>query len=573
MNRNRIIRRVFFVKNVCISLLLLIMGCANSLPPPGGPEDKTPPVIRHYEPVNGTSNYHKKYVTFEFNKYMDKNKVNENVFVSPTVPIEYDWSGKELEVDFTKPLDSNTTYAVTLGTEYTDLKGNKPAEAFTLIFSTGNNIDSGMIKGTLYDKDPSGAYIFCYGLERINPDTLNFKHTKPLSVIQTGTNGKFEFKALKNGKYRLIAVRDKFKNGIYDEGVDDFGAAANDIFVKQDSAPLLNLKIGPPIDKIGPMLFRVGAVNSRRFIVDFSEDIDTSSVNKTYFSLKDSATQKPIGIVSANILPGEGSSRLDILAASALDTNIKWQFKVIHSDSATIRDTVGNPIVDSLSSVYFYSIAGADTIYPKIIKMPFKDSTQGVNPDENFDFIFNTSIEHDSIERKIKLTGLDTEQVLSYKIFWKDGNHFSVKPEKELLSDTWYILSFKTDSIFGTNGIAMKDTLISLHFKTKDIRSYGGISGTFTGNFTKQFNYYITLVSKDKSYRQTVRADSSGKWDFQKAPAGFYTLEIFQDKDGNGKYSFGDAYPFKFGEPFLVIAQEFEIKPRWKVEGMTIDLQ
>ncbi|MCL5990849.1 MAG: Ig-like domain-containing protein [Bacteroidetes bacterium] len=549
-----------------IILIFIISGCANPQPPSGGPPDKTPPEIISYEPANGTLNFKGNSITIEFNKYMNKNEVNDNVFISPNVLFNLDWSGKELEIKLREELSPNTTYALTLGTEYSDTRQNKPAEAFSLIFSTGNVIDSGIVRGRLYGKDPSGVFIFCYKIDSINADTLNPSHTKPYSRIQVGSNGNFEFHALKDGLYRFFAVRDKFKDGIYDNGMDDFGAAPNDVLLRQDSASNINLKIGTAIDKAGPILNNAEAISNRRLILEFNENIDTLSVDKSLFEISDSTKKYDFGIESANISSKDGNY-VELFSKNELDTSIKWFVTV----KGGLKDSAGNFISDSNNRTYFYSLAEQDTIEPKIIKQPFKDSTFNVSPEQSFDFIFNIAMQQGILD-KIKFRMPEGSKEIPFDAYWKDGNHLSISPKQILQSDSWYSLSVDLREFKGTNGLGMSDSIIRLKFKTKDIRNYGGISGSLKGNYQSGEKYIITLISKDKSQTYSSKADSSGIWKFNLIPPGYYTIEVYIDKDGNGKYSYGVSYPFKFSEKFYVFDKEFEIKPRWKVEDVIIEL-
>ncbi|MBI5324844.1 MAG: Ig-like domain-containing protein [Ignavibacteriae bacterium] len=549
-----------------IILIFIISGCANPQAPSGGPPDKTPPIITEQEPAKGTLNFSGKAVTINFNKYMDKNKVNENVFISPDVPFSLDWSGKELEIEFTDTLSANTTYSLTLGTEYTDLHQNKPAEAFSMIFSTGNTLDSGIIKGRLYDKEPSGVFIFCYKIDGINPDTLNPTHTKPYSRIQVGTSGNFEFHALKDGLYRLIAVRDKFKDGIYDNGMDDFGACGWDINLRQDSSEYISMKIGPAIDQIAPILNGAEAISNRRILLEFSEPIDTLSIDTTLFIISDSLNRLNTGIISANIST-KGANYIELLSNNELDTATKWFVKV----KTGIKDTVGNSIPDTNNKSYFYSIDEKDTLLPKIIYSPFKDSTFSINPEQTFDFIFNCAIER-NIADKIRIHMPEGSKDIPFDLTWKDGNHISVKPKQVLVSDNWYTLTFDLSGIKSTNGYIMKDSTLKLRFKTKDIRSFGGITGTIKGNELKNEKYIINLISKDKIQYYTSQIENDGKWEFKNIPPGFYTLEVYVDKDNSGKHSFGKPFPFIYSEKFYVFEKEYEIKPRWKVEDLILTL-
>ena len=185
-------------------IFALVSSCAVIVEPSGGPEDKTSPKINYFEPSPGTLNFQDNSIIIEFDKYMDKNTVNNSVFLSPSKKFELDWTRKKLEIEFEEPLDSNTTYSFSLGTDFTDIYGNKPDESFFLVFSTGNFIDSGYIKGKLIGENTSGINIFAYSLNEVLKDTLNITQCKPNYRTQVGTNGNFLIPAMKDGLYREI---------------------------------------------------------------------------------------------------------------------------------------------------------------------------------------------------------------------------------------------------------------------------------------------------------------------------------------------------------------------------------
>ena len=80
------------------------------------------------------------------------------------------------------------------------------------------------------------------------------------------------------------------------------------------------------------------------------------------------------------------------------------------------------------------------------------------------------------------------------------------------------------------------------------------------------------MKSKDNKQGYKIKPDVSGKWAFLDIPPGVYHFEVFCDSDGNGKYSFGNAIPFEYAEPFWFFGKEIEIRPRWKVEDLVIQL-
>ncbi|MER3328730.1 MAG: hypothetical protein RIF34_04060, partial [Candidatus Kapaibacterium sp.] len=164
---------------------------------------------------------------------MNRAKVLENLRITPEVKMSFDWTATDLNIKFEEPLQQNTTYAINIGTEYTDYYNNTPKKGFSMIFSTGNKLDSGSISGLLSAADTKGKFVFLYKeVEGAFPDMSS---EQPDYYVNTGSSGEFKFVALKPGKYRLLAIDDKFQNRVYDDQVDSYGTALNDVTLTEDS--------------------------------------------------------------------------------------------------------------------------------------------------------------------------------------------------------------------------------------------------------------------------------------------------------------------------------------------------
>ncbi len=410
-----------------LTLLIIICSCANPQPPSGGPADKTPPEIVAFEPASGVLNFKGGSIIIEFSKYMNKSKVRENIFISPSAKLDFDWSGKELGIEFLEELSPDKTYALTLGTGYSDLKGNKPTEAFTLIFSTGNVIDSGTIKGKLFDATPSGIYIYAYKIDSMNVDTFDIRNNKPNYWTQIGTNGNFLIMALKDGTYRLIAIRDQFKDEIYSEGADAFGAPVRDVTVINGSAPEVKLKIGPPIDIIKPQLYTAYSTSDRSIEVSFSEAIDPSSLSKNSFVISDSAGSQLRAINS--LYPDiENKSKIIVFASGPLDTAVKWKLTALANAENCPRDTIGFCIDDTANTAYFFSDTSIDSTLPSVISSPFPDSTYDLPINQQFEFIFNMSVAEENFKDRIKLIKSADSSTAGFDINFISGNDFELIP-------------------------------------------------------------------------------------------------------------------------------------------------
>ncbi len=524
-----------------------------------------------YSPKNGTLNFRDDEFTIEFSEYVNKSKVSENVFISPNKRLEYSWSGRELEITVAEPLDSNTTYSLTLGTEYTDLSNNKPVQAFTLIFSTGSNLDSGIIRGKLTTDVPSGVYIFLYPLSGINADTLSPARTKPRYRTQVGTSGSFEFRALPDGLYRIFAIKDEYKDELYDPTLDAFGTAQADIVLRQDSIPMVNIRLGDVADIVAPQLFDVRASNAT-IEAQFSKSVDTNSLLRENFMVKDSATTMSIPVKSVWLNPKNGKSVM-LLTEKPLDTARTWHLSVRLGDS-TLRDIGGNKINDTASSRFFTaSSERMDTAAPVIVQLPFADSTKGVALTSAFDVVFDRAVEQDDVERHLTFTNLSLNKTVVADYEWRGGNIVRIRPQKHLDSDSWYELQVNIGAVRSANGgKAAKDSVRLLRFKSFDARTYGGIKGVLSDtSATGKEKYVVALVSKDKKVRLTQTLVSTGAFEFAEVVPGVYTLEAFVD-NGSGKYDVGGVYPFRPAARFGVGATEITVRSRWTVEGAKIEI-
>ena len=554
------------IQRLTISLLslLLFASCANIQPPNGGPEDKTPPTVDTSAISTATTNFHNKSVWLHFSEHVDKGKVLENIIISPEKRLEYSWSGRELEIQFAEPLDSNTTYSLTLGTDYTDLHGNKPSEAYTMIFSTGSKLDSGVIRGKLVDANPSGAYIFLYSISTLNIDTLDFSATKPRYRTQCGTSGTFEFRALPSGIYRIIALRDENRNSMYDATTDAFGTTSEDIVVTDGTPAHVELRMNPARDRQPLELAEVRAKSRVRVDVIFSKIIDTLSVKPIAFEIYDSARTKSISIKAAYISVGNAKSIT--LLTSPFDSTRAWKLK-IRTDSLGIRDTAANRCIDSLSSQTFSSSLESDTNAPQLLAMSIRDSSKNVALKPTFTLLFSSGVVRKEVETRIAL--FKQNAVVESQLHWRGDNELRITPKDSLAAEAWYELRFRMNDIHGVNGSTMKDSLMRLRFQILDTRNLGTVKGELVDSSSKAKSYIVSLIDKNK-VRRTQSLEKQGSFLFSNVPEGEYTLEAFCDTDGNGVYSSGTAKPFSFAERFVVSEKSISVKQRWTVDGVKI---
>ncbi|MBQ9193073.1 MAG: Ig-like domain-containing protein [Bacteroidales bacterium] len=203
-----------------LGAMMFPSGCANTTTPPsGGPKDTIPPVLLKTAPQPGAVNVptHKTQIKFTFDEYVVV-KDPSNIFLSP--PLEkrpkYKLSGKSLVVTFESDLDSNTTYTLDITGAIGDNNEGNMFEGFTLVFSTGSQIDSMCMTGLVQDcntlKPIKGATVLLY---KDHADSAVFLH-RPNAAAKTDEWGFFSLRNIQDTVYRVYAIRDANGNNIYE---------------------------------------------------------------------------------------------------------------------------------------------------------------------------------------------------------------------------------------------------------------------------------------------------------------------------------------------------------------------
>ena len=577
--RNNILNLLIFY------ILCFIASCANPQPPSGGPRDTTPPTILETEPRMGTVNFQGSEIVIRFSNYMDKNKVIENILFTPTKKLKYGWSGKTLTVDILEPLDTNTTYLMMIGTDYTDYIQNKPTESYFINFSTGIMIDTLSMSGELIDKNPHGSYIFAYRTDDLIADTTNPSKTKPHYLTQVGGAGHWSFRGLKGGHYRLFACRDAAKNFVYNDGADNFGAAVADVDVKPGiEIKDIKMMLGPILDNQPPMLFSAEALSNRRIKAFFSKAMDSTLISSKYFAISDSTKTINYPLEAAFADPLGKPGELIIVTQKPLPVNQKLLLSCLSVGKAYLRDTAGNAVCDTMRSAYFFSSSAADTTALEIVRVPFKDSLQNISPATRFKYTFNSKFSDSSLNSKIKLFNYQKGLNDSIIITQPSENAVEITPAARLDNPVWFELTIKPDSLRSSKNIIVKGTTIHLHFKTADERLNSSMSGMIknidsnwidiikkSSDSPIKSQCYFVIETLDGKLRYSMALLDSGKFEFKNLPAGSYKGLIFLDENGDGKYSYGQPFPFKHAEKFKLITTPFTIAPRWKMENVVIE--
>lgn len=221
-----------------IPVTIFFYSCANQLPPSGGEDDRTPPKIISISPKANTVNFRDSKLKIKFDEYVDRRSFEESFFISPKPKgeTEFSWSGKEVEIEFSKSLDKNKTYVIIIGNDLRDFRGgNKITSPLTFAFSTGDKIDKGKISGKVFADNYERIKILAYLINGKPEDELNPEKHLPEYLTQVSPDGKYEFTNLPAGDFRIFAIIDEDRNNKIDKDIDRVSVLSEDIKLTSDS--------------------------------------------------------------------------------------------------------------------------------------------------------------------------------------------------------------------------------------------------------------------------------------------------------------------------------------------------
>ena len=556
---------------------IFLLSCANQIPPEGGPTDTSPPTIISTYPAPYTLHYDDNRLELAFDKYVDHRSAEESIFISPYIAdVEFDWSGKDLEVTFPGMLRKNTTYVVSVGTDVRDQRPtpNRMAQAFTFAFSTGAAIDRGGIRGRVFPMKstdlPDGIMIFAYQLANLNPDTLNPRTLKPDYITQTGKNGSFYLQHLELGPYRIIAVKDEYRNLLYDPETDEFGVPPHDYLLTatdtlQDNVLMRLAKE----DTTAPRLVRADPRDIHHVTFEFSESIDTNARWPVTMSITDTLSKDQLKVYSVfQKLP----SLTTFTAVTARQDSTKGYLFTVGS----ARDLAGIPIDRKANSLVFRGSSDADTLKPMVSATSVQDSSHGVELMPAIQIQFSDAVQRASFSNAIVLEDTSGNRVPS-SLTWLNDAACGLQIINGFSSRTWYRLSILTYKAMDWSGRKFRDSLKVVRFETLDAEALSSIEGTVvdTNAAERTANIVVTADGVDpknqKSY--STAANQNGNFLIGGIEEGRYIVQAFKDRNLNGKYDAGHLLPFIGSERFNYASDTLKVRARWPLEGVRIELQ
>ncbi len=196
---------------VCIILMVTGPGCANIIPPQGGPRDSLPPLLIKAEPGDSTRNFRDDRINFSFDEYVTIQDIQANLVMSPipkSVPT-VDYKLNTVTVKIKDTLEPNTTYSMNFGNAIRDVNEGNIIKEFTYVFSTGPYIDSLELSGTVVLAEDGKLDTTMIVMLHTSANDSAVVKEKPRYITKLNGKGGFRFKNLPPATFYLYALKDE----------------------------------------------------------------------------------------------------------------------------------------------------------------------------------------------------------------------------------------------------------------------------------------------------------------------------------------------------------------------------
>jgi uncharacterized protein (DUF2141 family) len=190
---------------------LVQTGCANIVPPMGGPRDSLPPRLMSVKPPDSARNFTGKKIVLEFDEFVQIDNVQENLLVSPVPKVNPVVEAKLRTVTITvkDTLQPNTTYSIDLGNSLKDINEGNIYKNFTYLFSTGATLDSLKLAGKVVVAETGKTDSTLIVMLHTSTDDSAVIKEKPRYIARVDKDGNFAFSNLPDGSFALFALKDE----------------------------------------------------------------------------------------------------------------------------------------------------------------------------------------------------------------------------------------------------------------------------------------------------------------------------------------------------------------------------
>jgi hypothetical protein len=543
-----------------VSLAFYAISCATVVAPSGGPKDITPPKMVSSVPVNLSTNYKGKTLTFTFDEFVQLKSPEKFLLISPPMSKLPDLKvkGRSIIIKLEDSLRTNTTYNFYLGEAIVDITENNPIPNFNFAFSTGPEIDSLSLAGNVTDAftrmPVKGALVMLYD---DFTDSVPMKQI-PVYVSRTMENGDFMLNSLASAKYRAVALVDGNSDYMYNLPTELIGFSSDSV------QPYYNTV------NQNDTTYKLSDAETRlRVSIDvFPEPDSTQHILKSVIAAKNKlsvAFRYPMtspGFRALNIpdsLPWsvqEWNRAKDTLNAWLLNKPDTLKLEIL--DKGIVIDTV------KISTAL--KVAGKSKNTEKATPLKYATSLNlgklGYNRSLILTFT-NPVKEYDLQALQLSIMAKDTTTAIPV-VHFTDSIHRHLLVSYNWNSTERYDLYIPKKSFTDI----YSDTCDSTHvrFQMRPIEEYGSFVVTLNRPEHTTYPIIIQLLTEKGNVIDQKIAINEKRVDFGLLDPGKYGLKAILDANSNGRWDTGRFIMKIQPEKVLIHPKIFEVRTNWELE-------
>ena len=227
-------------------IALALAACAQVREPSGGVKDTQAPRLVDAEPADGSTGFTGDRILLHFDERVRLDRASDKLLISPPLKAKPDvrMAGADgVLIELRAPLESNTTYLFNLEDAIADLSEGNRANGLVYVISTGDHIDSLMVRGrvrdAMTDEAAKDIIVMLYSPE----NDSGFTRGGPDYFTRTRADGSFKLEHLRAGSYSLHALFDQNGNHRYDLPNESIAFLANTVEPQANDSTIYDLAL------------------------------------------------------------------------------------------------------------------------------------------------------------------------------------------------------------------------------------------------------------------------------------------------------------------------------------------
>ena len=546
-------------KNFIFSFLYFF-GCAAIGPPTGGPEDKIPPKLLLINPISGTTNISDNFpLSLLFSERIIDNITSSSIRLLPQEknPLKIKVNKNNIEIVFPDSLKENQTYQLIITREILDERKNKLDKTYQLAFSTGDSISKGEISGKIFNLKNKSTYVYLYN-NFVSKDSLYLKN--PDFFTEPDDSGRYSFKFLDHGEYKIVAHQGVLPASKINLKTSRYGLYNSSEIILDSISNIIseiNMKLTEPLDPF--RVLTISMKDKRIGIITFSNGFnffDQRKKPKINFYNEDKEYLKKSPFYFQDSI-----SNILNFYISDIDLDRNYFIEVVN-----LNDTTNQIIESTLNKLNFNN---SERIIPEIV-LKNKNKTDLRDGFKTIDFIFNQPIMLQEKPDSIIKIFSNLTQLTNFNVIHEKQNLIKIINKNEKIDFDKInvkILNYKIKSL---DSLSMKDSITSIDYNILKKKKVGSITGEIKNSKSKN-NYVIASMLHDKKNNFKVKSNPlDDKFEILNLSEGFWNIYAFEDLDNNGKYNYGDLFPFVPSERFVNFPHVIEVRSNWENSGNII---